>query len=151
MAVAVGRLWGQLQPRPRTPVAVWRAAGTCEMAGNMLIFNEMVEYQSGRLDRIYAALADANRRRMLQRLARGALTIGELAAPLPMSLAAASKHVQILERAGLVHRERVGREHHISLVEQPLTEAAQWALKTVAFWERRLDQLEHYLNEGSKR
>ena len=111
----------------------------------------MVEYQSDRLDRIYGALSDVHRRRMLQRLARGTLTISELASPLPMSLAAASKHVQMLERAGLVHRERVGREHHITLVEKPLTDAADWALKTVAFWERRLDQLDDYLNEGSKR
>jgi len=111
----------------------------------------MVEYKAARLDVVYGALADGHRRKMLQRLSRGALTIGELAEPLPMSLAAASKHVQILERAGLVRRERVGREHHITLVEKPLHDAAEWATNTAAFWERRLDQLEQYLNPGTKR
>ena len=111
----------------------------------------MVEYQTQRLDVVYGALADVHRRRMLQKLSRGTQTIGQLAEPLPMSFAAASKHVQILERAGLVRRERVGREHHITLVEKPLHDAAEWATKTAAFWERRLDQLEHYLNPGTKR
>ena len=79
------------------------------------------------------------------------MTVGELAEPLPMSFAAASKHVQILERAGLVRREIVGREHRITLVEKPLHDAAEWATKTAAFWERRLDQLEQYLNPEPKR
>ena len=57
----------------------------------------------------------------------------------------------MLERAGFVRRERQGREHHITLVEKPLNDAADWALRTLAFWERRLDQLEDYLNEGEER
>jgi DNA-binding transcriptional ArsR family regulator len=108
----------------------------------------MVEYQGSRLDNVYGALSDGTRRKMLQRLSRGTLTVGELAGPLPISFAAASKHVQILERAGLVRRERIGREHHITLVEARLHDAAEWATKIAAFWERRLDQLEHYLNPG---
>ena len=88
---------------------------------------------------------------MLQRLSRGSLTIGALAEPLPISLAAASKHIQILERAGLVRREKSGREYHITLVERPLYDAAEWAKKTAEFWERRLDQLDQYLNPDSKR
>jgi DNA-binding transcriptional ArsR family regulator len=110
----------------------------------------MVEYKGQRLDNVYGALADGTRRLMLQRLSRGTMTIGELADPLPMSLAAASKHVQILERAGLVKRERAGREHRITLVEKPLHDAAEWATRTAAFWERRLDQLDHYLNAETK-
>jgi DNA-binding transcriptional ArsR family regulator len=106
----------------------------------------MIEHQTARLDNVYGALSDGTRRKMLQRLSRGTLTIGELASPLPMSFAAASKHVQILERAGLVRRERIGREHHITLNEKALHDAAHWATKTAAFWERRLDQLEQYLN-----
>jgi DNA-binding transcriptional ArsR family regulator len=111
----------------------------------------MVEYQVRRLDSVYGALADGHRRKMLQRLSRGTLTISELAEPLPISLAAASKHIQILERAGLVRRDKAGREHHITLVEKPLHDAAEWATKTAQFWERRLEQLEHYLNPDTKR
>jgi DNA-binding transcriptional ArsR family regulator len=111
----------------------------------------MVEYKTTRLDNVYGALSDGTRRNMLQRLSRGSLTVGELADPLPISFAAASKHVQILERAGLVRRERIGREHHISLNEKPLHAAAEWATRTAAFWERRLDQLEQYLNPGTQR
>jgi DNA-binding transcriptional ArsR family regulator len=106
----------------------------------------MVEHKTSRLDRIYGALADDHRRVMLQRLSRGSRTIGELADPLPMSFAAASKHVQVLERAGLVTRERRGREHRITLVEQPLHDAADWAARIATFWSQRLDQLEEYLN-----
>ena len=103
-----------------------------------------------RLDGVYGALSDGTRRKMLQRLSRGTMTIGALAEPLPISLAAASKHVQILERAGLVKRERIGREHHITLNEKPLHDAAEWATRTAEFWERRLDQLEQYLNPETK-
>jgi DNA-binding transcriptional ArsR family regulator len=110
----------------------------------------MIEYQSSRLDNVYGALSDGTRRKMLQRLSRGTLTIGALAEPLPISFAAASKHVQVLERAGLVRRERVGREHHITMVEKPLHDAADWATKTAEFWERRLDLLEQYLNTETK-
>ena len=116
-----------------------------------MIFNHMVEYQISRLDAVFGALADGHRRKMLQRLSRGTLTIGELAEPLPISLAAASKHIQILERAGLVRREKAGREFHITLVEKPLHDAAEWATKTAEFWEQRLEQLEQYLNPDTKR
>ena len=111
----------------------------------------MVEYQSDGLDDVYGALSDRTRRKMLQRLSRKPLTIGELAEPLPITFAATSKHVQVLERAGLVRREKIGREHHITLVEKPLHDAAEWATRTAAFWERRLDQLEHYLNSENDR
>jgi DNA-binding transcriptional ArsR family regulator len=110
----------------------------------------MVEHKKHRLGLIYGALSDDHRRGMLQRLSRGSKTVGELAEPLPMSFAAASKHVTVLERAGLVRRKRVGREHHITINEQPLVEAADWATRTAAFWTRRLDQLEEYFNEPSR-
>lgn len=106
----------------------------------------MVEHKSVRLDRIYGALSDDHRRSMISRLARGPHTIGELAEPLPMSFAAASKHVGVLERAGLVRRERIGREHRITLNDQALLEASDWTTRMAAFWTRRLDHLEEYLN-----
>jgi DNA-binding transcriptional ArsR family regulator len=120
-------------------------AGTSRVAPRRRIFNHMVERQATRLDRVYGALADETRRAMIARLARGTCTIGELAEPLPMSFAAASKHVGVLERAGLVRRERSGREHRITLNDTALTEAADWATRMAAFWTRRLDQLEDFL------
>src|SRR5580693_420800 len=75
------------------------------------IFNQMVEQSSAHLDAVFHALADATRRRMLRSLAGGELTIGDLAAPLRMSFAGASKHVKALERAGLVRRTVQGRQH----------------------------------------
>jgi DNA-binding transcriptional ArsR family regulator len=111
----------------------------------------MVEHRTRSLDLVFGALADDHRRSMLQRLARGTQTVGALAEPLPISFAAASKHVQVLERAGLVTRERIGREQHITLVEKPLHDAAAWATKTAEFWKSRLDQLDAYLNNKEHR
>jgi DNA-binding transcriptional ArsR family regulator len=98
-----------------------------------------------RLTRTFAALTDPTRRSMLDRLRRGAATISELAAPFEVSFAAVSKHVQVLERAGLVAREVVGREHRLSLVAAPLHEASDWTLDYRAFWETRLDALDAML------
>ncbi len=102
----------------------------------------MVEYS---LDQTFAALADPTRRAILGRLQSGPLTVGAIADPIPMTLAAVSKHVRVLERAGLVRREVQGREHHCSLVAEPLREAADWTERYRAFWEGRLDALERYL------
>ena len=80
----------------------------------------------GNLDAVFHALANDSRRKMLGRLALGELTVGQLADPLPLSLAAASKHLQVLERAGLVHRTVDGRRHVCRLDPEPLTSACQW-------------------------
>jgi DNA-binding transcriptional ArsR family regulator len=111
----------------------------------------MVEHRTRHLDLVFGALADDHRRSMLQRLARGTQTVGALAEPLPITFAATSKHVMVLERAGLVKRERIGREHHITLVEKPLHDAADWATKTAVFWKNRLDQLDDYLNTNKEK
>lgn len=86
---------------------------------------------------------------MLAQLRRGDATISELAAPFEVSFAAVSKHVQVLERAGLLTREVVGREHRLSLVAAPLHEASDWALDYRSFWEARLDTLEAVLRASS--
>ena len=86
---------------------------------------------------------------MLAQLRRGAATISELAAPFDVSFAAVSKHVQVLERAGLVEREVVGREHRLSLVAAPLHEASDWTLDYRAFWETRLDALDAMLRASA--
>jgi DNA-binding transcriptional ArsR family regulator len=86
----------------------------------------MDEYSAARLDDIFHALADATRRAMLARLAEGECSVGDLAAPFQMSLAAASKHIKTLERAGLVRRDIRGRHHVCALAPDSLAAAATW-------------------------
>src|SRR3954454_22150630 len=100
----------------------------------------MVEDQD--LDGAFHALAHPARRDMLRRLAGGALTVGELAAPVSMSLAAASKHIQVLERAGLVRRTVAGRRHVCSLDPAPLASASEWLRFYERYWNQRLDDLQ---------
>lgn len=106
----------------------------------------MVERIAEPLDRVFQALADPTRRRMLRRLADGERSIGELAAPFAMSFAGASKHVRILERAGLVRRTVRGRTHRCRLVPEPLGEAQAWLRFYERFWAERLDDLARELS-----
>ena len=91
-----------------------------------------------------AAIADPTRRAILNRLARGDARVTDIAEPVAMSLAAVSKHVQTLERAGLVRRERRGREHTLSLDARPLRQVVRWTSRYERFWTERLDRLEAY-------
>lgn len=100
----------------------------------------MVQHHA--LDTVFHALADPTRRAMLRRLADGERGIGDLAAPFAMSFAGASKHVRILERAGLVRREVRGRTHVCSLEAAPLAAADEWLSFYQRFWTERLDALE---------
>ncbi|QDZ00763.1 helix-turn-helix transcriptional regulator [Nitratireductor mangrovi] len=100
----------------------------------------MVE-QSERLDAIFHALADGTRRGMLAQLAIGEHSVGDLAAPHTMSFAGASKHVKVLERAGLVRREVRGRTHWCRLEAARLAEAQAWLKHYERFWTERLDTL----------
>jgi DNA-binding transcriptional ArsR family regulator len=97
------------------------------------------------LDGVFHALADRTRRAMLQSLAAGARTVGELAAPYDMSLAAASKHVRVLERAGLVHRSVQGRHHLCRLDAARLADAEQWLVFYQRFWPDRLASVDRLL------
>lgn len=102
------------------------------------------------LDRTFAALADPTRRGMIATLAAGPRSVSALAQPYAMSLVAASKHVGVLERAGLVRRERVGRSQVCTLRAEALHEAAGWIGAYRRFWADRLDGLERYLDgEGT--
>lgn len=101
-----------------------------------------------RLDMTFHALADPTRRAMLATLSSGEKSIGELAQPYAMTLAGASKHVQVLERAGLVTRRRAGRTHRCTLNPAPLAEANQWLQQWAAFWNTRLDGLEALLRDA---
>lgn len=97
------------------------------------------------LDRVYSAIADPTRRAMLAALTRGDLTVGTLAERFPLSLNGVSKHVKVLERAGLVTRRVDGREHWIRLEPRPLRAASHWLERYRVFWEGRLDALEAML------
>jgi DNA-binding transcriptional ArsR family regulator len=111
----------------------------------------MVEHKSRalrtdpRLDRIYGALADPTRRAMLAALAGGENTVGGLARRFPISFNGVSKHVKVLERAGLVERRVRGREHRLRLRAEPLGQATRWLEHYREFWDTRLDALEALL------
>jgi len=109
----------------------------------------MVSHSSNQLDRLFHALADPTRRAMLRRLARGQRNIRQLAAPFDMSFPAASKHVRVLESAGLVRRKVQGRSHVVRLRAKPLAEASQWLRFYERFWNQRLDALEALLKTES--
>ena len=109
------------------------------------ILNHMVEHDSLALDTVFHALGDATRRAMLGELASGTRSVGELAEPFAMSLAAASKHIKVLEKAGLVRRDGRGRTHLCSLEPAPLMRADQWIGLYRRFWTDRLDTLERLL------
>lgn len=99
-----------------------------------------------RLDAVFAAVADPTRRAIVADLARhGGRTTGELAKPHRMSLPAVSKHLSVLERAGLVSRTRQGRNQVYELHPQPLSDAAQWLDRHHRFWTERIDALTGYL------
>jgi DNA-binding transcriptional ArsR family regulator len=94
------------------------------------------------LDDTLIALADDTRRTILGRLAAGEARVTEVAEPFGISLNSVSKHIKLLERAGLVRRRVAGRDHFLSLEPKPFDELTQWMLKTREFWSTRLDALE---------
>lgn len=110
----------------------------------------MVNNRKPQLDATFAALADPTRRAILVRLRQGETTVGELAAPFRMSLPAVSKHLAVLERAGLIDRRREGRLQHCRLRARPMSEAEKWLEKFRRFWEGSLDSLEAYLDAETK-
>ena len=103
------------------------------------------------LDQTFAALADPTRRAILARLIEGETRVTDLAAPFDMSLNAVSKHVRVLERAGLVSRRVTGRDHLLTFNGKPLEEAASLIEHYRTFWTQRLDNLEAYLTRKGNR
>src|SRR5215831_12687158 len=114
--------------------------------------------RSADLDRLFHALADPARRAMVERLSRGPAPVSELARPLPMSLPAAMQHLGVLEAAGLVRSEKVGRVRTCAIEAQALSQAERWINARRVEWENRLDRLGDYLktletegdNDGSR-
>ncbi|HUN45519.1 MAG TPA: metalloregulator ArsR/SmtB family transcription factor [Stellaceae bacterium] len=105
----------------------------------------MAAVAEARLDRTLSAIADRTRRAILLRLREGETRVTDIAAPFRMSLNAVSKHVRVLERAGLVRRDVRGREHWLVFDGAPLGEAEEWILSMQRFWNERLDALETFL------
>jgi DNA-binding transcriptional ArsR family regulator len=99
------------------------------------------------LDRTFAALADPTRRRILEHLAHGDHCVTDLARPYAMSLPAVSKHLRVLEKAGLVRRRRRGRVHSLHLQAAPMQQASQWIEEYRRFWEASFDRLDEYLKQ----
>jgi DNA-binding transcriptional ArsR family regulator len=107
----------------------------------------MVELQAPQMNSVFHALGDATRRQMLRDLASGERTVSDLAKPFAMSLAAASKHIRVLEGAGLIRREVRGRTHVCRLDPGPLASAHEWLGFYERFWNSRLDLLEQLLRD----
>lgn len=111
----------------------------------------MVEYKASDLDRIFAALGDPIRRDLLRRLCIAPATVSELAAPQAVSLNAVSKHLKVLEKAGLIRRQIKGRVHHVYLNAGPLAVAEEWVNQYRQFWNAQLDSLEDWLQQDTER
>ena len=103
------------------------------------------------LDRIFGALSDPTRRRIVERLSRRSLTIGEIAAEFDISQPAISKHVRVLEESGLLQRRIVGRVHHCALSPAAMESATKWLKKQRAYWTASLDRLDDLLAKRSKK
>jgi len=108
----------------------------------------MVNY-SAVLDTTFSALSDPTRRAIISKLSEGELPITELASPFDMSLPAVSKHIRVLENAGLLIRRKQGRVYYCRLNAQPLRDAAKWLAYYHQFWDARLDSLADFLEEKS--
>jgi DNA-binding transcriptional ArsR family regulator len=106
---------------------------------------QMKSGTQGSLDRVYGAIADPTRRAILAALANGETNVGSLAGRFPISFNGVSKHVKVLERAGLVERSVRGREHWLRLNAGPMREATRWLEHYRGFWNARLDALEAFL------
>jgi DNA-binding transcriptional ArsR family regulator len=107
----------------------------------------MVKCSPRLLNRTFAALADPTRRLILEHLAHGDRCVTDLARPYSMSLPAVSKHLRILENAGLVSRRRRGRVHSLKLQAAPMKQASQWIEEYRKFWEESFDRLDEYLKQ----
>ena len=106
---------------------------------------------SPRLDRSFEALAHPIRRQIVERLAEGPATVGRASAGIPVSKPAISRHLKVLEEAGVVTRVVDGRSHRLALRRDPLADAAGWMERQRALWERKFDVVEDYLEETEER
>jgi DNA-binding transcriptional ArsR family regulator len=111
----------------------------------------MARSKDDRLDQTFAALANSTRRAILARLAKGEATVNELAAPFKMSLPAISKHIKILERAGLITQGQKAQYRPCTIDGTPLREISRWAEQYRHIWEERFDQMDDYIDQLAKK
>ncbi|MDR3506955.1 MAG: metalloregulator ArsR/SmtB family transcription factor [Caulobacteraceae bacterium] len=109
----------------------------------------MLQYQAEPLDLAFQALSDPGRRAMIERLSLGPASVSELAKPLPMTLSAVVQHLKVLEEAGLVKSEKVGRVRTCTLEIRTMTRVERWIAERKRFWEQQYDQLEAYLAQAA--
>jgi DNA-binding transcriptional ArsR family regulator len=107
----------------------------------------VVKHGATALDAVFAALADPTRREILARLSEGDASVSELAEPFEISLPAVSKHLRVLEEAGLLTTEKAGRVRHCRLVADPMADAVSWIARYGRFWEAQFDSLASYLSD----
>jgi DNA-binding transcriptional ArsR family regulator len=112
--------------------------------------SQMVKRDGSPLDATFGALADPTRRAIVERLTRGEASISELAEPFDMTLPAISKHLTVLEDAGLLVRRKDGRVRHCRLIEEPMEDAFEWIATHGSFWEDRLDSLGEFLAKSGR-
>lgn len=110
----------------------------------------MVNYSTS-LDNTFSALSDTTRRAIISKLADGEISIMEIATPFNMSLPAVTKHIRILEQAGLVKRRKAGRVNYCRLNAKPLQDASKWLVFYQEFWDAKLDSLANFLENDSKK
>jgi DNA-binding transcriptional ArsR family regulator len=108
----------------------------------------MVKRSPVSLDAVFSALADPTRRQILARLSEGEASVSELAEPFEMSLPAVSKHLGVLEDAGLLARQKDGRVRHCRLIAEPMQDALEWIARYGRFWETQFDSLERFLSQS---
>ncbi|MEO6186864.1 MAG: metalloregulator ArsR/SmtB family transcription factor [Steroidobacteraceae bacterium] len=111
----------------------------------------MGEYKTAKLDAVFSALGDPTRRAILARLQTSDARVTDLAGDFPISLNSVSKHIRMLERAGLLRRSVTGRDHLLSLNAKPMAEAAAWMEHYRSFWENRLAALETYVLDKKRK
>src|ERR1051325_3546810 len=107
----------------------------------------MVKHQAPQMDRVFRALADVTRREILFRVAKADRTVAELSEPFDISAPAISRHLKILEEAGLLNRVRLGKHHRFHLNPKPLGDVRTTLDQLASFWTERLDGLEHFLDD----
>jgi DNA-binding transcriptional ArsR family regulator len=132
---------------------IWRRGEyfTCLAVPIALILNHMVKCSPRLLNRTFAALAHPTRRRILEHLAHGDRCVTDLARPHSMSLPAISKHLRVLENAGLIRRRRSGRVHSLKLEAAPMKPAQEWIEEYRHFWEESFDRWDEYLKDLQKK
>jgi len=108
----------------------------------------MVKYENDTISRTFAAIADPTRREIIDRLAEKEMCVTEIAEPINMSLPAVSKHLRIIERAGIIKRIKRGKFYHFKLVAKPMKGASEWLERYQIFWNNQLDALEDYLDNS---